>query len=691
MNRHNEIEKEIQKELALLRTRAGGSDFLETRGQLLDLVERMDRLLAGVQRTRDTISSEIEGYLQTQDYLEQRITAIENSLIFRVLRATGRFVDINKKRLGRLLLRSPLHPMYLKFAQSEARQSVYQRWWKATESTMPSVGWHQERARRFARQPTISIVVPVHNPKREWLEAAVQSVVRQSYPHWQLCLCDDASEQQWVREYLADIARTDTRIQVVSSSTHLGISGALNRAGKMASGEYAGFLDHDDFLSPYALHYVAEALQDQAIDIVYTDEDQVFSNATPRRQNFKPDWSPDLLTGCMYLNHFLVVARPLLDRVGWFRAGYDGAQDYDLALRLTDEERKIHHVAKVLYHWRCHDDSTSADPKAKPYTQEAGRRALEDAARRRGWQAQVEDGPFPNTYHVQHRPQPMPTVSVIICSRNPKLLRRCLEAVHRTTTYPSLELMIAVHQTGDDSAIHKVIEEFGCQQVVHSGPFHFARMNNNAAAAASGDILLFLNDDVKPLEGGWLENMVGHLQRPGVGVVGAKLLYPAGTIQHAGMVLSISQGGAHPGRGAFASDYWNWFEFTREVSAVTGACLGIRKSLFQELGGFDLLFPVNFNDVDLCLRARQAGYRVIYEACAVLQHDECQTRSAGVRSEERRMFLTRWSDLLADGDPFYSPNLTQDEHAVPDFNLGGPNFRAPLDSPTHESLGSLKK
>jgi hypothetical protein len=402
---------------------------------------------------------------------------------------------------------------------------------------------------------------------------------------------------------------------------------------------------------------VAQAVQDSQPDLLYSDEDYLDTQGRRVQPIFKPAFSPDLLRCGMYLGHLLVVRNRTLRELGWFRAGYDGSQDYDLALRLAARTTAIRHIPQVLYHWRQHPDSTALDAAAKPYTQLAGLKALSEAVMRRDPRAVVTAGAFPNTYRIRW---PVPAnlrASLIVCSRNARLLRRCLESVDKHTAHANREIVIVQHRAGDIAAMDRLLDTCACVRVPYAGPFNFAAMNNLGARHANGDVFVFMNDDVEPLESGWLTALLAHANRREVGAVGAKLVYPSGAIQHVGIVTGIMEGAGHLHRNTFGSPYWNWLPFTRNVSAVTGACLGIRKSVFEELGGFDESFPVNYNDVDLCLRARQNGYEVIVEPAALLRHYECQSRQAGVRLEERYLFEQRWAAWLERGDPYYSPHL----------------------------------
>jgi GT2 family glycosyltransferase len=637
-------------------------DRHEMRRQLAALQERVSRngaaashaeleALAGlVQDALARIDSDEKRWTRRHAELERRLLAIEHSRMFRGLRFTGNVWREWKGRLGQALLASPWHAWYVKLARPRRAADAYRQW---LENEQPPA----ERA--LARQPLLSILLPLHNARREWLEAAVESVRRQSYPCWQLCVCDDASDSGWAAAYFAALSAAEPRIRFVRAAAHAGISGASNLAAELADGEYTAFLDQDDLLAPFALYAIAEAVQDGEPVLLYSDHDYLNSAGERVQPIFKPAYSPDLLRCSMYFGHLLVVRTKELREAGGLRPEYDGSQDYDLALRLTEKPALVRHIPRMLYHWRQHAGSTALDAGAKPFTQAAGQRALTEVVRRRDPNAQVEAGALANTYRVRWPVPPDLKASLIITSRNAGLLGRCLRAIEEHTAHANRELVIVQHRTGDTRALDRLLERQLCVRVPYTGPFNFAVMNNLAARQASGDVLVFLNDDVEPLHAAWLEEMLAHARRWEAGVVGARLVYPSGAIQHAGIAVGIMDGAGHLHRHTFAADDWKWLPFTRNVSAVTGTCLAIRKSVFEELGGFDEAFPVNYNDVDLCLRAREAGYEVIVEPAALLRHYECQSRAPGVRLEERDLFEQRWAEWLERGDPFYSPHLTR--------------------------------
>jgi O-antigen biosynthesis protein len=428
---------------------------------------------------------------------------------------------IQKRRLGQKLLHSALHPLYLKLAGSPQVRE-YRRFVTALARNTPPPEWFSGQMASWNYRPRISILTAVRNSKPEWFRQAVDSVLAQIYPDWQLCIVDDASQQPVKPP-------DDSRISFVALETRAGISGALNRALHMATGDYICVLDHDDFVAADALYRVVEALQQQRYEVLYTDEDYVDERGQPVRPNLKPDWSPELLSNCMYVGHLVIASRGLMDKVGGFRSEFDGAQDYDLALRLTDQPVSVAHVPRILYHWRQHSESIAQRPDAKPWAHASGRRAIEDMIRRRGCDAKVMEAEIPTRYHVVRNLTNGGVASIIVAgaSRN---------AVEQNTGYKNFEIV-------DD------------------------------ARKASGTYLVFLHADVQPQTPEWLATLLAVAQRPEVGVVGAKLVYPNGAIQHSGIVTGMHGGAGYPGRGLYQSDYWRWLDYTRNVTAVSSACL----------------------------------------------------------------------------------------------------------------------
>ncbi len=586
--------------------------------------------------------------------MDERLNRIEASVVFRFLRFAGRILAKQKKIAGQILLHSPFHPLYLRLRGSSAAKLdgvSYGEWVAARESRGMTASWYRQQARGWRVRPLVSVVMSTFRPQRMWLERAIESVKAQSYEQWQLCICDDASGEPWIREYLESEAAANSRIRVSFRGVNGGISEGLNVAGQLATGEYAAFLDHDDELHPQALFHIVEACQDGA-DVLYSDEDYLDPDGQRSGPTFKPDWSPELLDSCMYFGHLFVARRELIEQVGWFRKKCDGAQDYDLALRLVERAREVRHVRQVLYHWRQHAQSTSLNPAAKPYAHEAGRIALADAMARRQVAATIEDGPLLYTFYIQPSLRSKRPASLIVCTRNAKRLAAFLEG--RKKTARPHELVVVEHVVSGGEPLGAVLDSTDCVRVRYSGVFNFSKMCNLGAEGANGELLVFINDDVTPIRPEWLDVMADRLENPEIGMVGARLLYPSGALQHSGMVFGIQDGAGHPGRGEFgAAPLMYSLQLPRNVSAVTGACLGIRKNVFQEIGGFDPAFPDNYGDLDLCLRVRKKGYRIVVDPRIELTHVECATRKGGTTFAERQRFRLRWSQVLVEGDPYF--------------------------------------
>jgi GT2 family glycosyltransferase len=534
-------------------------------------------------------------------------------------------------------------------------------------------------------QPLISILTPVYNTDPQWLRACIDSVRRQVYPNWELCLCDDASSSpetiRTLREY-----ETDERIRIRYLSVNAGISTASNAALEMARGELVALLDHDDELTPDALAEVVRHVNARPeADVIYSDEDKLDLAGARCDPYFKPDWSPDHFLSCMYTCHLMVMRRTVLEAVGGFRTGYEGAQDYDLLLRLMERTSAVHHIPRVLYHWRKLPQSTASAAQAKPWALDAGRLALEDYVRRTALDADVVPGGAPGVYRVQRKVRGAPLVSLVIPTAGTlrtvggatvDVLAQAIHSVVQKTAYANYELVIVL---GGNTAGQALPESTmralaGTRHTVitpeRPGLFNFPASINAGAAAASGEHLVLFNDDLEVISAEWMTAMLEYSQEPGVGAVGAKLLYPDGRLQHIGIVVGVGGVAAHafhqhpgvsPGYGGSAF-------MARNYSAVTGACLMTRRTVFEEVGRFDERLPTDFNDVDYCLRLQRAGYRVVYTPWAQLYHHE--SASFGARQHdmtELAEMRRRWASVI-DRDPYYNPNLTRD---FPDYRIDG--------------------
>jgi len=546
--------------------------------------------------------------------------------------------------------------------------SDYQRW--IHEFERPESQIIELKISSFATQPLISVIMPVYNTKRDELEAAIDSVLRQSYANWELCICDDGSPDPAVRQMLERFLALDSRIKVHFATENGGISRASNLAWGMASGDFIALLDHDDTLSPNALAYVCEAInQNPASDLFYSDEDKIDERGSRFDPFFKPDWSPDLLLSENYVCHLLVLRRDLADKLGGFNPAFDGSQDYDLVLRASEHASRIQHISKVLYHWRAGATSTASSIDNKRYAIDAAQRAIQEYCDRAQENGLVEQGRIAGRWRVRYPAATGGRVSIIIAAGGKvDVLRANLESLFAKTSYANYEVVIADNSKG--AATEKLVNQF---QNKHANlryidcrhqPFNFSAINNAAARQCDSPVLLFLNDDTSVIEPTWLEAMLELAMRPEVGAVGAKLLYPNEAIQHAGVVMGLFDNCGHAFKGLTSTvgHYFDFSDVIRNVSAVTGACLMTRASVFWQVGGFDeAQFAVAFNDVDLCLKMGTSGYRILYTPHAVLYHHESLSKTSKdliPHPQEVAAMKSKWEKVIAH-DPFYSPNLTR--------------------------------
>ncbi len=530
----------------------------------------------------------------------------------------------------------------------------------------------KQRLTRFPTRPRISIIVPVYETPEPFLRAMIASVTVQTYADWELCLADGGSREPRVRDVLEEAAGLDPRVKVRFLPANEGIVGNSNAALALAGGDFVALLDHDDTLAPFALFEVVRAFNEHPeADFLYSDEDSITPDGGRRLDHhFKPDWSPDTLRSHNYVCHLSVFRRALLDKVGGFRPGFEGSQDYDLILRATEQARQIVHIPKVLYHWRIHDNSTTADPTTKMYAFESARKALTEHLARTGTDGLVLDGPKLGTYQVVYPLAKKPLVSILIPSRDePETLAKCLKSVAGSSYAHHEILIIENHSRRPETfAYYKQLEAVSNVRILTwDKAFNYAAVNNFAAGHARGEVLLFLNNDVEVINRDWLERLLEHALRPAVGAVGAKLYYPDNTIQHAGVIVGIggTAGHHHVFYPREAPGYRNRLLTVQNCSAVTGACLMMRRRVFDEVGGFDEGFILAFNDIDLCLKARDKGYAVIWTPFAELYHHESKTRGyedtpqKQIRlAAETDLLQMKWGNFLLAGDPYYNPNLT---------------------------------
>lgn len=540
-----------------------------------------------------------------------------------------------------------------------------------------------QRRTSFLHQPLISIVVPLYRTPLEYLRALVDSVENQTYGCWELCLSDGSGGDSPLSGYLEELKAREPRVKVAVSERPLGISENTNAALAIAAGEYVVFADHDDLLAEFALYECVKMINEYPdADLIYSDEDKVtMDGKTYFQPHFKSDYNPDLLCSMNYICHLVMVKRDLQQRAGGLDPAFDGAQDYDFILRCTELAEDICHVPKVLYHWRAHPDSTAEDPASKRYAFEAGRRAVQAHYDRLGIPARVVMGEYPGLYRTYYGiPDPEPLISVIIPNKDhTEDLDKCLRSILEKSRYPSVEFIIVENNSTEEKtfAYYRKLEAShpNIRVVRWEGAFNYSKINNFGVQYAKGEYLLFLNNDTEIRNPDCLEELLGPCLRDEVEAVGARLYYGDGTIQHAGVVIGFGGIAGHAFVGAPGNDngYFSRIICAADVSAVTAACMMVKRRIFEAVGGFDEELAVAFNDIDFCLKIRSLGGLIVYNPYAEAYHYESRSRGYEDTPEkiarfhrEADEFLRRWPDILQEGDPYYNPNLTLEKA---DFSL----------------------
>ena len=518
----------------------------------------------------------------------------------------------------------------------------------------------------------ISVAVPAYKTDDVFLREMMDSLIHQSYPNWELCIANASPEDERMAATLKEYTAAEPRIKVLDLEENIGIAANTNRAISMASGDYIGLLDHDDILSPDTLYEVAKKIKEENSDVIYTDEDKVDREGKEHSQpHLKPDFNIDLLRSNNYITHFFTARRELLQNVGGFREGFDGAQDHDLIFRCCEKAKVISHVPRILYHWRTHSASTADNPASKFYAYEAGQRAIEGNLERSGLKGEVSMLKDYGFFRVRYAVEGEPLVSILIPTKdNTDVLKRCLESIKKKSTYKNYEIILIENNSTEEETFafyESLKDEPRIKVVTWEKGFNFSAINNFGAGYASGDYLMFLNNDIEIITPSWIEELLSNAQRPEVGAVGCKLYYPDHTIQHAGVILGIGgiAGHAFLGMDGNRSGYLHKASIQMDLSAVTAAAVMVRKTVFEEIGGFEEKLAVAFNDIDLCLRIRQKDLLVVYDPFCEMIHYESKTRGAEDTDEKARRFYTEieymrshWIDVLKKGDPYYNPNLT---------------------------------
>lgn len=526
---------------------------------------------------------------------------------------------------------------------------------------------HVSKVFNFKKDPTISIITPLYKTNIEYLKQTISSVEEQYYPKWELCLVDDGSGSKKLRDYLKTL--DDKRIKVKINKKNRGISLATNEAISMASGEYVCFLDHDDLLSKEALQEVALVInEDPKTDLIYTDEDKVNEQGSYGSPFFKPDWNYSLLLSHMYTCHLSIYRKKIIDKIGGIRKGFEGSQDYDLALRFIEKTQRIRHIPKILYHWRITKDSTSSSIRNKPDARINAVRALDEHLKRIGREGCVSAGPFQGHYHIEYPFAEKPIVSIIIPFKDQVHYLKNLLYTISHTRYPEYEIVLVDNNSEERATkdfLNSLSEKYNIRILSYKRPFNFSAINNYAAKKCSSELLLFLNNDMEVADPDWLLQLTQQFIRPDVAAVGAKLLYLDHRIQHAGIFVGVNgiAGHGHKRMWDWQPGYYGRPHMVQEITAVTGACMMVRKKDFDEVGGFEEKLPKAFNDIDFCLKLRSNYRLIVYTPYAKLFHHESISRGYDNLKDKKFQEAIKYMDekwgCLNYRDPYYNPNLTR--------------------------------
>lgn len=549
----------------------------------------------------------------------------------------------------------------------------YGEWYELTKPSKEEL--ERQRNTHFDYEPRLSIVIPVYKTPERYLQEMLDSIVNQTYSKWEVCIADGSPRGESRERLIKRYADRDTRFKYVILGENKGISGNTNAAMDMAQGDFLVLADHDDTLTPDALFECVKAMnEDPLYDVIYSDEDKLDMDGQALFDpHFKPDFNPDLLTSVNYICHLFVVNRNLVEVIGGFRQEFDGAQDYDFIFRCTEQARKVHHIPKVLYHWRCHMNSTASNPESKMYAFEAGARAIKAHYDRMGIAVDsVEKGVDYGIYHTRFHLDEEPLVSVIIPNKDHRAdLDLCLTSLLDKGTYRNLEVIVVENNSTEPETFdyYEELQEKrkNVRVVTWKREFNFSAINNYGVTFAHGEYLLFLNNDVEVIEPDVIREMLGYARRDDVGIVGARLLYQDDTIQHAGVVIGFGGIAGHTFIGLHQAEnsYFHRAMCAQDYSAVTAACMMSKRSLFDQVGGFREELAVAFNDIDYCLKIRSLGKKVVYNPYALLYHYESKSRGLEDTPEkverfnrEVARFIGYWPEIVINGDPYYNPNLT---------------------------------
>lgn len=616
--------------------------------------------------------------------LQYKIDRIKNNPIWKISAPFRKLMHYSLRQAGRLKNCGSLRGILAKIKYKEREKQAMEHY--GTASFPDEAGRRAERERVFPNMVKFSILVPLYNTPKEFLTAMLDSVVDQTYENWELCLADGSDgEHSYVGEICQQYVSVHPGIIYKKLEKNEGISGNTNRCFAMAAGEYVGLFDHDDILHPSALYEYAKVINEQAADYIYCDE-TTFKNSDINKMltmHFKPDYAVDNLRANNYICHFSVFHRNLLEGDELFRSRYDGSQDHDMILRLTDKAKKVVHVPKLLYYWRSHAGSVASGIEAKTYAIDAAKGAVADHLKKHGFQHFKITGTraFETIFKVSYQIIGNPRISIVIANKDHEPeLKRCIASILEKSTYDNYEIIIVENNSRTKEIreyYDKIVQDERVKTAEYKGSFNYSAVNNLGVSEATGEYILLLNNDTQIITVNWMEELLMYAQREDVGAVGAKLYYADKTIQHAGVVLGLgahrTAGHSHYGQHRENLGYMGRLCYAQNVSAVTGACLMVSRDLFDRVGGLDESFAISLNDVDLCLKLRQAGYLNVFTPFAELYHYESISRGLDDQGEkaeryndESSRFREKWKGELSKGDPYYNPNFSLDRS---DFSL----------------------
>lgn len=570
-----------------------------------------------------------------------------------------------------------IHNWKVRYATDAA---FYDVWYERNKPTREEL--EKQSKITFKYSPRISIIVPAYETPKKFLIQMIQSVQRQTYANWELCIADGGVNDQVVKNTIEKIQKKESRIKYKKLDKNLGISGNTNAALSLATGEIIALLDHDDILAPNALFEVVKAYNENShIDVVYSDEDKISMDLkTHFEPHFKPDFSVDLLQSNNYICHLFTVKKHIIDLVGNFDDRFDGSQDHDFIFRCTEKARKIKHIPMVLYHWRMHQNSTAANPESKMYCFDAGKRAVEAHLKRVGEIAEVEKTEFFGYYRTRYQVTGQPLVSIVIPNKDHvETLKVCIDSIKEKTTYTNYEVIV-VENNSTDKNTFSYYDEIQKDERIHviqwkGIGFNYSAINNLGVKESKGEYIVLLNNDIEVITPDWIEQMLGECQRKDVGIVGVKLFYPDDTIQHCGVIVGLGGIAGHIFVGQ-PRNYVGYFARARlqqNLSAVTAACLMTKRTVYEEVGGLEEKLEVAFNDIDFCLKVREKGYLIVLNPNVEHYHYESKSRGNEDTLEKMERFekevnymQKRWRNILKNGDPYYNINLSLDSS---DFSL----------------------